>query len=995
MGSGATGARGIEVLLRQAGGTRESVAAKRSFEQLRAHLFGHAQPAVTLSRYVVLDAIGSGGLGVVYCGYDPKLDRTVAIKVLRATGVGDRRAADAGRLLREAQAMARVSHPNVVQVYDVGTFAGGEFDVQVGADDDAAAAHDVFMVMELVDGVDLRTWLTQARRSWREIIPVLLDAGRGLAAAHSMGLIHRDFKPENVLVASDGRARVLDFGLAREVELGPQTPPGGTSGNAEEPETLPAAEAAIRGPSTKTGSVMGTPRYMAPEQHRGERGDTRTDQYAFCVVAYEALYGKPPFSGATVRALAKEKQAGHVIEHAAGELPRHIAEALLQGLRPDPTKRWPTLPALLSELARRRRRVRRPIVAVSLLGAAAVGVVSFSQVQRSRMLAACAAEGERIREVYDDARADEIAAAFESTGIIYATDTWARSRQRLDAYAAEWTRAQTEVCVQSEVEAVPEDAARASHTCLDEQRAELDILLEQLAEPDEAVVENAVTAAASLPLLHTCTNELRLGLRPVTPVDREIRKRVRALQIQLLRASAAEATGRYPRALQRAESVFDEATELDWAPLITEARLAMGRAHQRLGHYEVAEAAFEHAFFEAEATGRDDLALHAAVSLVYVVGYQLARYDEGLRWSRSAQVLVDRSGESEGLAAAELLNNIGNVHFARGAYSEAEKLYEQALAIRAQALGSAHPRVAGTLNNLAGVHNVQGRHAEARELYQRALAIWEQSLGPSHPGVAATLNNLGNVHRAEGSHRQAQRLHERALAILERTFGVEHPHVANVLNSLGMAYYEQQHYVLAQVQFERALHLWEELAGQDHPHVAMVINNIGNIFKARGEYAEAQRFYERALTIQQRTLGPEHREVAMSLHNLGSVHKSQGAYAQALALFERALVIEKKSHGAEHPAVAKTLHSVGNLQYAKEAYWLAVAAYTRALAIRESADVPPSEVAETRYRLARALWDAGGDRTRARELAILARDASASEARVRVEAWLHAHTHAE
>jgi tetratricopeptide (TPR) repeat protein len=175
----------------------------------------------------------------------------------------------------------------------------------------------------------------------------------------------------------------------------------------------------------------------------------------------------------------------------------------------------------------------------------------------------------------------------------------------------------------------------------------------------------------------------------------------------------------------------------------------------------------------------------------------------------------------------------------------------------------------------------------------------------------------------------------------------------------------------------------------------MVINNIGNIFKARGEYAEAQRFYERALTIQQRTLGPEHREVAMSLHNLGSVHKSQGAYAQALALFERALVIEKKSHGAEHPAVAKTLHSVGNLQYAKEAYWLAVAAYTRALAIRESADVPPSEVAETRYRLARALWDAGGDRTRARELAILARDASASEARVRVEAWLHAHTHAE
>ncbi|MCB9749087.1 MAG: serine/threonine protein kinase [Myxococcales bacterium] len=216
--------------------------------RIRSALFPSHAPTPTIGRFRVVDRLGAGGMGVVYLAHDPELDRRVAIKVLRERG-GGREAAS--RLQREAQAIARVAHPNVVAVHETGVHEGA-----------------VFVVMEHVEGRSLRTWLEEHARTPAEILDVFAGAGAGLAAAHAVGLVHRDFKPENVIVGADGRPRVLDFGLARSVL-------------AEQLVTLPTEGAGPLDELTRTGAVLGTPSYMSPEQFLGGRLSPASDQFSF------------------------------------------------------------------------------------------------------------------------------------------------------------------------------------------------------------------------------------------------------------------------------------------------------------------------------------------------------------------------------------------------------------------------------------------------------------------------------------------------------------------------------------------------------------------------------------------------------------------------------------------------------------------------------------------------------------------------------------------
>jgi len=273
-----------------------------------------------LGRYAVLRTLGAGGMGVVYAAYDEELERRVAIKVLhpRFSEDGESRA----RILREAQAMAKVSHPNVASLHEV--------DVE---------DRRLFVVMEFVDGPTLGGWLTAAPRSEREILEVYRQAGRGLAAAHAAGLVHRDFKPDNALVGRDGRVRVVDFGLARA--SGAPDPASGRSS----PNLL------IR-PLTRPGALAGTPAYMSPEQHGSASFDARSDQYAFCVALWEALMGERPFAGDTVTALMHSVRSGQFTRPATD---RDVSPALLRtlrrGLAAEPEERWPSMDDLLLALA--------------------------------------------------------------------------------------------------------------------------------------------------------------------------------------------------------------------------------------------------------------------------------------------------------------------------------------------------------------------------------------------------------------------------------------------------------------------------------------------------------------------------------------------------------------------------------------------------------------------------------------------------------------------
>ena len=270
-----------------------------------------------IGRFAVASRLGEGGMGVVLLATDPLLGRQVAIKVLR----GEADEAGQRRLLREAQAMARVVHENVIVVHEVGTHEA-----------------QVYVAMELVTGGTLRRW--QAGKSWREIVACYVRAGRGLAAAHAAGLVHRDFKPDNVLVGDDGRVRVTDFGLV----------------SAEgEAKRAPVDDVAL----TQTGAVMGTPRYMAPEQHLGESVDARADQFAFCVALYEALYGGVPFAGATLAALGERVLAGDVRPvPVASPVPIAVRDAVLRGLSRDRAARFAAMPEL-PRCARREPRAAR------------------------------------------------------------------------------------------------------------------------------------------------------------------------------------------------------------------------------------------------------------------------------------------------------------------------------------------------------------------------------------------------------------------------------------------------------------------------------------------------------------------------------------------------------------------------------------------------------------------------------------------------------------
>ncbi|MBX7079849.1 MAG: protein kinase [Nannocystaceae bacterium] len=294
-----------------------------------------------IGRFAVRRKLGEGGMGVVFAAYDAELDRDVAIKLLRSS------AADAAparaRLLREARAMAKLSHPNVITIYDVGTF------------DDR-----IFIAMELVHGVNLRRWLKHRPRTWRGVLERFCDAGQGLAAAHAAGIIHRDFKPDNVLVGDDGRVRVLDFGLARRVdvdrELTPEATPPGAAGRSALVSPAEGAAADVVERLTVTGAVMGTPAYMAPEQWRGLAIDHRTDQFAFCVALWEGLFGQRPFGGTGAAAIATRVMGGELRRPPEDRpVPTWLLRVLRRGLSVDPDARFPSMGELLDVLTRLRR----------------------------------------------------------------------------------------------------------------------------------------------------------------------------------------------------------------------------------------------------------------------------------------------------------------------------------------------------------------------------------------------------------------------------------------------------------------------------------------------------------------------------------------------------------------------------------------------------------------------------------------------------------------
>ncbi|MEP6865615.1 MAG: protein kinase [Deltaproteobacteria bacterium] len=322
-----------------------------------------------VGRYLVLSTLGTGGMGQVFAAYDPQLDRKIALKVLRANLGANTKDARA-RLKREAQAIAQLNHPNVVAVYDVGTTSTPG--AGPGVSTPGSNGEDVYIAMEFVEGDTLTTWLKRWPRTWREILEVFHQAARGLMAAHSVGLLHRDFKPDNVLVGGDGRVRVTDFGLARSLFGIDDSGRGPTA--AADLLKARADGSPLLVDLTATGTVLGTPRYMPPEQLLGPNIDARSDQFSFCVALYEALYGTHPLPGGTSVAMLEEGKEASPPPDA--RLPATISRAVMRGLAKERTQRFPTMAALVTELTPPVVRAPGRGIAFAVVGLIVIGVAT-------------------------------------------------------------------------------------------------------------------------------------------------------------------------------------------------------------------------------------------------------------------------------------------------------------------------------------------------------------------------------------------------------------------------------------------------------------------------------------------------------------------------------------------------------------------------------------------------------------------------------------------
>ncbi len=878
-----------------------------------------------VDRFLVVRRLGMGAMGVVYAAYDPVLDRRCALKLLRPQARGEEAQQ---RLMREARALARLNCPNVIAVHEVGTWRGR-----------------VFLAMEFVDGPTLAAWLRGATHSPREILEVFLQAGRGLAAAHAQGLVHRDFKPDNVLVGRDGRVRVTDFGLARAAAAAEAMP------QLASPAPDPAAPAL-----THTGAVVGTPAYMAPEQIDGAAVDARADQFAFCVSLYEALYGHRPFHGETLGALAQATRSGRLELPGRPRLPKPVQRVLARGLRPLPADRFESMQHAVDALAAATgREARRRLAAAATLGmvaAAAAGAAGLAW----RQTQLCRGSEARLAGVWDPPRRLAVRKALEATGLAYAPGVAAGVERTLDVYAASWVGAHREACEATRLRGEqPEDVLGLRMECLGRRRAELDALVALLAAADAKLAQNAVQAAVALAPVSSCGDVEVLRSRVKPPANDAARAAVERVSARLARAKALLDGGRYAAGVEEALKASEEAQAAGYRPMQAEAGYLLGRLQEKAGRAKDAEAALEQAVLAAESSGHKEMEARAWSELVTVLGSRLRRPDEAQAAGRHAAAAIEALGGDE-LLEAQRLYHLGNAQWSQAKYREALESHQRALAIRERRLPAGDLAVAQARVAIGVDHSKLGGHAAAAAAYRGALAIQEALLGPDHPDVATTVHNLGATLWIAGELDEALASIQRALAIRQRS--LPSPHVA----------------------------------------VCASLDNLGAVYSLKGEHARAEEYLRQAVDECERALGPEDPVLARALGNQAEVLLREGKLDAALAAYERSAAIREKRLGPDHPDLAFALEGIGKIRVAQGNAKAAVAPLERALRLWDRGEHDPVEGAELRLAVASALWASGADRRRARDLAEQARAAcaaaptkTAQERLGEAEKWLRDH----
>ncbi len=883
-------------------------------------------PAGTsLGRYTIREELGRGGMGVVYRAHDPKLDREVALKILHPLQPSSRATE---RLVREARALARLCHPHVVTVYDVSTDPLG-----------------VLVAMEYIPGPTLRTWLT-TRPPWPEVLPVLLEAGQGLAAAHERGLVHRDFKPANVLLGHDGRARVLDFGLALH-------------GEPTSAHELHEPDSVTRDPSstlTTTGVLMGTPAYMAPEQHANRRADARADQFAFCVTLWECLHGERPYRGSHSDILFA-KLRGPPAWPERSPVPPRIARAVRRGLAVDPAERWPSMDALLHALRAPRRRH-----GAWALGTVAVVLVIGASIESSVEPTPCEPIEDPLAGVWDEARAEQVEQAFMAGTHEYTASAWPGIRRALDDHARAWRDERSAACRATHVEGTqPADVLDLRMACLDRDRSALRALVDAMiaVRPDGA--ESVLLAAAELPSPGRCADVDALRNDLALPDDPAVAAEVLRVRDQLARARTAFELHDDTTARALFEPLSDAARATGHVPLDLEVQLLLARFELDDGDRAGAEQRFLAIYEQAIAIGYDRVAGEAASLLAVRLSLQQTRPREAETWAETALAVAKRVGEG-GELEAMALSALARVMLDGGDYDRAVELYARSLEIHERFDGPGHLRTVVERERLGLALDFAGRHDQALAQLSQARRTLEQTLGPEHPRVMAILSKHAQALSGIGDYAAAEREFLDVLEALERGLGPDCLEIADTCFQLGNLYRMSAEDERARPFYERALRIWEAVYGAEDPHVATAMVAVAVSAGIHGRHEEAERLHRQALRIRRAALEPSHPDIGTSLNNLGMTLVELGRLDEAAETFEVAVAHFERSLAPDHPDMGSPLINLAHIRLEQGRAAEAEALQRRVLALwRAAYGDRHARVAQVEYNLARALL--GQDRS--------------------------------
>jgi tetratricopeptide (TPR) repeat protein len=943
---------------------------------------------VKVGRYVVTGLVGAGAMSHVFAAHDPELDRDVAIKVLRP---GAR--VDEARLQREAQALARLSHPNVVAVHDIGTVGGR-----------------LYVAMELVRGVTLSEWLRAKPRAPREVLAVYVAAGRGLVAAHALDIVHRDFKPDNVLVGDDGRVRVADFGLAAMSDAAVAVDPA------------EAAEATV----TRTGALLGTPAYMAPEVLRGAPATPASDQLSFAVALYEGLHGHRPFSADTLGDLARTIERGPPPRPARSRVPRWIDAAVRRGLAARPGDRYPSMQTFLDALERdpapRRRDAAVGLGALALLGAGLV-FGRASEAPRDPCAAGPAelatAWGPGVRQTVHDV----LASASPDEARIFA--------EVIDRHAGEWVAAYRDACEATQVRHEQSEALLDRRMeCLARDREELGALVALFAQPAPGAAAQAVKAAYELRPVARCAVSAVSASR-VAPVPPEQAERVAEVRTVLAKARSLLDAGRYQSALAVSASAREAARAVGYAPLDGEAEYLLGDALARTQQTATAVQVLDDAFRRSITAGDESTALDALARRTFQVGVTLRDLELGQRLLADARVLATRLEARR--MQANLDNFDGIFHAMQGDSDGAVPLFERSAREMEALLGPDHPLLAGPIGNLGRAERQRGHSQRAREVLEQALAIQERALGPDHPELFPNLANLAQLVAEElDDLEEGVRLLERAAKLLppgSPQAATERVDIAGMRAELG-------EYAPALAMVQQAVAALDAAYGEAHLDSSWARVALGAILSDLGRHDEAIATLERALATRTKLAVGELQTLfaqtvfAQALVDAGQVDRAlqvvdhlrdqaaplppehpahaaaQSALCHVLSVARRpdaraacqmALTLREARHPATHAVVLDALLGIGEGELAAGQPAAALPYLERAHAGFTAKRGELLLKRQSSFALARALTALGGDRHRARALVEEARRAhqaiGSADAKPleELDAWLAAH----